>query len=508
MTATSGSAETAAVDFVGVTKRFPGTVALSDVTISLRYGEIISLMGENGAGKSTLLSILDGAQRPDEGHLRRDGVRVDLARPSDAQGLGMAVIHQEPHVAAHLSVAENVLIGRLPSRLGFVSMRGVKAQCARICERLGIDLNPDAIVADLGAAQRQMIEIVKALSMDVRVLALDEPTSSLSSTEAEQLFEVVRRLRDDRVAVLYVSHRMEEVLALSDRYFVLRDGKLVASLDAHSTSEATLIRSMIGRDLNDMFVERTSHAGAEVLRLNGVSTPLVGPIDLTVHSGEIVGIAGLMGSGRSRLVRALGGVDHLTKGAVVVRGQPVRLRGVNDSIAAGISICPEDRKGLALFLDRSIADNIVTGLGIRGHFRIFPRRREEKATVDSYVKRLDLRPPDPQRLVRTLSGGNAQKVVLARWLAHRPDVLVLDEPTRGIDIGAKSEIYALLRELAAAGTAVIVCSSELVELLGLSDRIYVMRESRIVGELDGGSADEESIMRLAVGAVQEEGRAA
>lgn len=500
---------TTAVQFVDVTKRFPGIVALHDVSFAIRYGAVTSLLGENGAGKSTLLSILEGSQRPSEGQLIRDGKRIELLKPADAHRQGMAIIHQEPHLAPHLSVAENILMGRLPaSALGWVSRKKIRARCAAICVRLGIELDPDALVADLGSAQRQMVEIVKALSMNVRVLALDEPTSSLSSTEAEQLFQVIRQLRDDGVALLYVSHRMQEVLELSDDFVVLRDGELVAEMPAEGVTESDLIRSMIGRELDDMFVGKAIAAGEQVLRLEDVQTSSVGPVTMNVAAGEIVGIAGLMGSGRSRLARALGGVDRIESGTMMLHGEPLTVKEIRDSISAGIAVCPEDRKKLALFGERSIAENIVTGLNMEGKRQIFPDRPAEKRVVAEYLARLQVRPADPTRLVRTLSGGNAQKIVLARWLAHQPKVLVLDEPTRGIDVGAKNEIYALLRELAAAGTAIIVCSSELVELLGLSDRIHVMRDGVFAGELSATEATEESIMNLALGTTQNESRAA
>lgn len=500
---------TSAAQFSSVTKRYPGIVALRNVSFAVEYGSVTALLGENGAGKSTLLSILEGSQRPDEGHLLRDGARVDLARPADAHRLGMAVIHQEPHLAPHLTVAENILMGRLPATpLGFISPKHTRARCAHICERFGIDLDPDQRVADLGSAQRQMVEIVKALSMEVRVLALDEPTSSLSATEAEQLFQVIHRLRADGVALLYVSHRMEEVLTLSDQFVVLRDGELVTQLPAGNVTESDLVRLMIGREIDEMFVAKRSSIGQLALALSEARTATLGPLSLEVAAGEIIGIAGLMGSGRSRLARAIGGVDRVESGSVRIRGREVTWESVGDSIAAGIAVCPEDRKKLALFGERSISENIVTGLYPHGKFRMFPDRSEERRIVAEYLTRLQVRPADPARLVRTLSGGNAQKIVLARWLAHQPKVLVLDEPTRGIDVGAKSEIYLLLRELAATGTAVIVCSSELVELLGLSDRIYVMRDGVIAGHLHSAQATEESVMKLALGSARAEGRAA
>lgn len=486
------------LEIARITKNFPGVTALRDVSFDVRPGHVTALMGENGAGKSTLLSILGGEQRPSIGHIQVDGMELELDSPAAASEAGIHIVHQEPHLVMGLSVAENILLGRMPQRGGFVRRRDVEATCRDAIDGLGISLDPAAIVGTLGSAQRQMVEIVKGLVHNARVLALDEPTASLAAAEVEQLFTVIKRLRSSGVGIIYVSHRMDEVLAIADSFVVLRDGELAGIRQRHEVDEASLIELMIGRTLSDMFPSGTHERGELVLRLIDAETSAVGPIDIAAFKGEVIGLAGLVGAGRSRLVRMLSGADRLTAGRIEMHGQRVAIASPRDAIDVGIAACPEDRKKLALIPERSVADNIVTGVNsvARGILR---RRAAERALVQDYIERLSLRPPDPARLVRTLSGGNAQKVVLARALAHQPNVLVLDEPTRGIDVGAKSEIYGIIRTLADAGVTVIVSSSDLPEVLGLADRIYVMRAGSVAGEIRREDASEDAVMRLAFG---------
>jgi ABC-type sugar transport system ATPase subunit len=481
-----------------ITKEFAGVTALRDVSFAIRPHHVTALMGENGAGKSTLLSILGGEQRPSKGRVLLDDVELRVNSPGDARSAGIQIVHQEPHLVMGLTVAENVLIGRLPHRASFVRRGLIEATCREVIDRMGISLDPRAIVGALGSAQRQMVEIVKGLVNDAKVLALDEPTSSLASAEAEQLFNVIETLRREGVAVIYVSHRMDEVLRLADSFVVLRDGQVAGVRERSNVDESSLIELMIGRTLSDMFPTPNHRSGEVVLRLRQAATKAVGPIDLETRRGEVVGLAGLVGAGRSRVVRMLCGADPLLDGCIEVGGRRLRFGSPQDAIAAGIATCPEDRKKLALIPDRSVSDNIVMGVHSveRGILR---RHSAEREIVDLYIRRLSLRPPDPRRLVRTLSGGNAQKVVLARALAHQPQVLILDEPTRGIDVGAKSEIYAIIRALAESGVSVIVSSSDLAEVLGLSDRIYVLRAGVVVGELSRSQATQDLVTRLAFG---------
>ncbi|AMM31650.1 Arabinose import ATP-binding protein AraG [Sinomonas atrocyanea] len=489
-----------AIEFQGVTKVFPGVLALDDVSFTVQGGELVSLMGENGAGKSTLLSILGGEQPPDAGSVLLDGTPVDLSSPITAQRAGIRVIHQEPRFAPGLTVEENILLGHLPNRFGFIHRGDVRQTAAEVCRRLEISLPLDAKAGSIGVAQAQMLEIVKALVFDVKVLALDEPTSSLALTEVEQLFRVLNQLRAEGVTILYVSHRMEEVFALSDGFVVLRDGKLVGTREAAKATEDEIITMMIGRDLENVFPALNPRHGRTALRVENLATAAVGPVSFEVRYGEIVGVAGLVGSGRSRLVRALSGVDRAVSGRMLLDGAAAELRSERDALEKGIAVCPQDRKGLALIPQRSVAENMVLGTPPRRSLFIHPA--SEDAAVSDYMNKLAVRPPDPRRKVSTLSGGNQQKVVLARSLLRKPRVLILDEPTRGVDVGAKSEIYAVINDLAAQGTAVVVLSSDLIEVLGLSHRVLVMRQGSVAGELPGTAATEESVMKLAVGTTE------
>ncbi|MPZ95868.1 MAG: ATP-binding cassette domain-containing protein [Propionibacteriales bacterium] len=497
---------TPALEFHAVSKSFPGVQALDSVSFDVRPGEVHALLGENGAGKSTLLRVLAGDYQPDSGYLSLAGEHAGIASPREAHRLGVQVIYQEPNLAPSLSVAENIFMGHLPVKARRVDWPGLHRATARRADKLGLTVDPTRRVWSLGVAQRQVVEILKALESDVRILALDEPTASLSATEVGMLFALIRRLREDGVAVIYVSHRMEEIRAISDRVTVLRDGRTVDTLTTSAVADARLIMMMIGRTLMTANAPQPGRSGNVALTVRELVTDEVGPVSLQVKAGEIVGLAGLVGSGRSRVTKALSGTSKARSGTIEVSGAAVRIRGPADSIRAGIAICPQDRKALALVPDRSIAENIALGgRAVPPRAHVLSRRREA-AVVREYLTRLDIRPADPSRLVRTLSGGNQQKVVLARWLAQSPAILVLDEPTRGVDVGAKSELYALLRDLAAAGVGLLVASSDLVELLGLCDRMYVMRDGEISGEVARADATEESLLRLAMKAPAPAGR--
>ena len=487
-----------AIEFRGITKDFPGVRALEDVSFAVRGGEIHALMGENGAGKSTLLRILGGDHIPDAGETLVGGDVVHMATPHDALALGIRVIYQEPNLVPGVTVAENLFVGRLPRRGLRMDRRRLNAMAEKEIERLGATFGPDDLLGDLSTAQRQMVEIGKALAADARILALDEPSSSLSSREVEHLFSVLRRLRDDGVAIIYVSHRLAEVLVLSDRITVLRDGRHVGTVETPTTSERALIRMMVGRDVGAMFRRSDREPGAPLLEVRQLSTERIHDVSFTVRAAEVVGIAGLMGSGRSAVARAIYGLDRVTSGSVLLDGHEVSVRAPRDAIRARIALCPEDRKRDALVLQRSVAENIaLTSQDRLARMSVIDRRREAEL-VDGYVQDLRIKTPDRDVLAVSLSGGNQQKVVLARALAMRPRILILDEPTRGIDIGAKSEIYALIEQLAGEGMAIVLISSELVEVLGLADRIIVMRDGRKTGEVAGSTATEEEILTLAM----------
>jgi L-arabinose transport system ATP-binding protein len=492
----------ALLELRGVSKAFPGVQALDRVDLELRAGEVLALVGENGAGKSTMLRILEGDYQPDEGDIHLHGEWRSLSSPREARSLGVRVVSQEPEIVPDVSVAENIFVGELPRRVGrFVDGRRLQRETRDLLVRYGFqhDLDPGAQGRSLSAPQLQLVEILRALRPGASVIAFDEPTSSLTAEEAERLFGIVRRLRAEGVAVVYVSHRLREVFDLADRIAVLRDGKLVGVRSASETSEPELVRLMVGRPISQLFERGHAESRGDesaVLRVDGLCDSLLRDVSLEIHRGEIVGLAGLIGAGRTELAKALFGERRVDSGRVLVGGEEVRIRSPRDAIRAGLAFAPEDRKAEALVLVRSVREN--TSLAILDRVRRFRfvRSRQELAIVSELVKRLRVKSPSLAQEVGKLSGGNQQKVVLARWLARQPRVLILDEPTRGIDVGAKAEVYALIRSLAADGVAVLFISSELPEILGISDRILVMREGRITGELPAEGATEEQVLRL------------
>ncbi len=484
----------------GVGKRFASVQALADVSLDFPGGTVTALLGENGAGKSTLVRIINGEHLPDTGRVLLHGRPLSLHSPADARRAGIRVIPQEPEIVPYVSVAENVYIGALFRRARVFDRRTLRRRVTQDLSRLGFEhvLDPDALGRDLTPAQRQLVEILRALTTPASVMAFDEPTSSISEHEVEALFQLIRRLRAQGLAIIYVSHRLAEIFRIADRVAVLRDGALVGVVASGETNEAQVVRMMVGRDLSAMFARAHVATDRVVLSVSHLSTPDVTDVSLTVRAGEVVALAGLVGAGRSELCRALAGDLPIRSGMVAVDGKPVRLKEPWDAIGAGIAYAPEERKAQALLLSRSVRDNIVvTVLERLRRFR-FVRPAAERALASEYVARLRIRTPSVEHEVRKLSGGNQQKVVLARWLARNPRVLILDEPTRGIDVGAKAEIYQIIADLARAGMAILVVSSELPEVLGLADRVVVMKGGRVVGELSREDASEESILALAM----------
>jgi L-arabinose transport system ATP-binding protein len=484
----------------GITKTFPGVRALDDVDMSFARGRVTALMGENGAGKSTLLKIFNGDYAPDAGGISLDGKQVWFSSPADARRAGLRVISQEPEIAPYVTVAENIYMGRLPARFGLVSQKVMKANAAKDLERLGFSglLNPGQIAITLSPAQRQLLEIVRALIDDPRVICFDEPTSSLSEHEIDALFACIRRLRADGRAIIYVSHRLREVFQIADSVQVLRDGKLVGSREVAGLGEQDVIQLMVGRDLRNMH-QRTPHAPGEVrLKLANVTTDDVRDVSLEVRAREIVAIAGLVGAGRSELALAIAGDRPVRSGTIWVDGKTLVSRTPEDAIGRGVGLAPEDRKGDGLVMIRSVRDNVALAT-LRKITRLgFVSDRLERNLARTFVDRLNIRTPSLEQRVENLSGGNQQKVVLARWLAGDSRVLILDEPTRGVDVGAKAEIYRVIDGLAAQGVAVLVISSELPEVLGLADRIVVMQNGHITGELARAEATEEKVLALAM----------
>jgi len=490
-----------ALELRSITKSFPSVRALSDVSLEVRAGEVLALVGENGAGKSTLLRILSGDHRPDSGALYHAGQLLAFSSPRDAQRAGVRVIYQEPEIAPGISVTENIYLGELPRRLGrFVDRGALKRQTRALLADFGLEnaLDPLALAETLGPAQRQLVEILKALKSGARVLALDEPTSSLTDEEVNSLFAAVRRLRGQGIAIIYVSHRIREILELADRVAVLRDGCLVAIRPSGGVSQEDIMRLMVGRAPNAIF-DHQPHVRAEVaLRVENLSTSWLRDVSFAVRRGEVVGLAGLIGAGRTEVAKTLFGCRTIQGGRIVVDGRAFAPRGPRAALRAGICYLSEDRKGEGLVLTQSVRENVSLGILARLTRLRFIRRRAERDLVSRLTTSLSVKTPSIDHGVNTLSGGNQQKVALARWLAHEPRVLILDEPTRGIDVGAKAEIYRLIERLARDGMAIIFISSELPEVIGVSDRILTMRGGRITGELAAAQASEEAILGLAM----------
>jgi L-arabinose transport system ATP-binding protein len=487
--------------FDEITKTFPGVRALQGVRFGCREGSVHALMGENGAGKSTLLKVLSGVYRPDGGQLRLGGQAVSFANTADALAAGVAVIYQELHLVPELSVAENIYLGHLPAAGGWVSRGQLRQDAARWLAQLGEDIDPRAKLGSLSLGQRQMVEIAKAMARDAKVIAFDEPTSSLSSRETERLFAVIDQLKQQGRVVLYVSHRMDEIYATCDAATVLRDGQHVATFDElASVPREELVRRMVGRSIADIWGYTPRQHGKVALDVRGVTGPgLTAPASFNVHAGEIVGFFGLIGAGRSELMKLVYGATRATGGTVSLFGRPLAIRSPTDALAEGIALATEDRKKEGIIPQASVNENL--NLTVRRKFarlRTFIDFGRERQHAQDYVQRLAVKTPSLKQPIRLLSGGNQQKVLLARWLSESPKVLLVDEPTRGIDVGAKSEIYGILYKLAEQGVAVVVVSSELPEVMGVCDRVLVMRQGQIVADVNRGEATQDRLLEWAL----------
>ncbi|MGF6775240.1 sugar ABC transporter ATP-binding protein [Paraburkholderia sp. GAS334] len=485
-----------------LSKSFPGVRALHEVQFELMAGEVHALMGENGAGKSTLMKILAGVYTRDSGEILYDGQPVEFLSPREAQAMGVGIIHQELQLMNHLSVAQNIFIGREPrGRLGlFLDEDRLNAQARDILARMHVRLDPRAMVGALTVASQQMVEIAKALSFDSRVLIMDEPTSALNDAEIAELFRIIRQLKERGVGIIYISHKMDELEQISDRVTVLRDGEYVATVAARDTSVEAIIGMMVGRTLTDVApFQSTTDKGEVALEVKHLTAgPLVRDVSFALRKGEILGFAGLMGAGRTEVARAVFGADPIESGEILVKGVKAAIRKPSDAVARGIGYLSEDRKRFGLATGMDVESNIVmSNLRKFLSLNFFLRRAQIRKTASHFIELLDIRTPSTTQQVRLLSGGNQQKLVIAKWLERDCDVLFFDEPTRGIDVGAKSEIYKLLRSLAGQGKAIIMISSELPEILRMSDRIVVMCEGRITGELSAREATQERIMQLA-----------
>lgn len=485
-----------------ITKRFPGVLALNDVQFSLRRGEVHALLGENGAGKSTLMKILSGVYQPDEGEIIFEDKPVSFSDPLSAQNVGITIIHQEFNLFPELTVEENIFIGRefCKKNRWRLDEKQQRQATIEILQKLNLAIKPDTLVADLTVAQQQMVEIAKAISVNARILIMDEPTAALTETEIESLFRVTRLLKEQGTGIVYISHRLEELALIADRATVMRDGQYISTVDYECVKISDLIAMMVGRDLGNIYPRREAlQQRIPVLEVNGLTRKgVLNDINFTLYRGEILGFAGLMGAGRTELARVIFGADSIDSGTLKLNGKETVIKDISDAIQQGISYLTEDRKKEGLALNLSVERNIMLGNypEYSDRFGNVDSRRCQQ-TSEEQVKALRIKTPNLEQAALNLSGGNQQKIIIARWVCKDTDILIFDEPTRGIDVGAKLEIYELMNRLVAKGKSIIMISSELPEVLGMCDRILVMRSGRITGELSAKEATQEKIMQYA-----------
>ena len=483
----------------GITKQFPGVLALNQVSLEVYPGEVLALVGENGAGKSTLMKILSGVYKKDAGEILIDGAPVEITGPLHSRNLGINIIYQELNVLNNMNIAENIFVGREKKKNGFVDKKLQHDEARKLLSRVGLDMDTHTKTGKLSTAQKQMVEVAKALSYNARMIIMDEPTSSLTDKETDMLLNIIRALRESGVAIVFISHRMNEIFEIADRIAVMRDGQMVQCVDAASATEQSIIAAMVGRDVNNLFAKEPAPIGDIALEVKNLSTKdFLKDISFNVRSGEIVGFAGLVGAGRSEVMRAVFGIDPRQSGEIFVKGKPVDIRTTVDALRAGLGFVPEDRKEQGLILKMSVLHNTSIAALKSVADGWFLNRGKERSLASEYVQKLRVKTPSNEQKVMNLSGGNQQKVVIAKWMATHPAVLILDAPTRGIDVGAKKENHLLMSELVRKGVAIIMISSELPEILGMSDRIYVMHDGRIKGEIARSDATQESIMKMAI----------
>lgn len=495
------------LDMKNISKTFGNVQALKGVSLDLYAGEVLALMGENGAGKSTLMNILSGSLQPTEGEIYLNGEKVVVPDPITAKKLGIAKIHQELQIVPELSVAENIFLGRWKTSAGpAVDFKAMKDEAKVYLDMLDVHVDPSKKLKDLRIGEQQLVEIAKAISLNSKIIVMDEPTSAISEKEAEKLFTIIRRLRGEGKGIIYITHRMEEIFKIADRLTVMRDGQYIGTVKAAETSKDEIIRMMVGRDMSEQYPKDPTEKGEVALEVKNLTyTPPMGSfrrslknISLKVRHGEVLGIAGLAGAGRSEFFECLAGVHHGdTRGEIIIEGRPVTIKTPADAIRAGISFATEDRKGSGLVLQRSIGENMSLPLLKKFSSMFFMKHQEEKKVWQEQMEALRVKAPSYKTLASSLSGGNQQKVVLARWLMTHPKILLLDEPTRGIDVGAKAEIYQLINNLAKQGMAIIVVSSELPEVIGISDRIVTFCEGELTGKFMQEDATQEKLLQSA-----------
>ncbi|MFZ5753135.1 MAG: sugar ABC transporter ATP-binding protein [Bacillota bacterium] len=486
----------------GIAKSFPGVKALDDVELELQEGEVLALLGENGAGKSSLMKILSGVYQADQGMIKISDQEVKITSPKDAQYLGIATIHQELNLIPQLSVAENIFLGReFTNKFGTIDWRKMAEEAGKILAELDLNISAQALVGDLGIAEQQMVEIAKALSLKARIIIMDEPTATLTEKETNRLFKAIKRLRSEGKSIIYISHRLEEVFMFCDRLMVLRDGRYIDSRDVDKTDIEEVIQMMVGRNLEEKYPKIQGVPQGETLAVKGLSIEKkLYDINFSLRAGEVLGVAGLVGSGRTELAKAIFGFLPITQGKILLEGKEVQINNPRTAIGKGIAYVPENRKEEGLILGLSVRENItLASLNALSYFWGSIKKKEEVNKVDDYISRFNIKTPHREQPIKNLSGGNQQKVVLAKWMLTKPKVLILDEPTRGIDVGAKVEIYQLINQLKQWGVAIMVISSELPEVLGVSDRIMVMSQGRVSGFFDSKEASQEKIMVKALG---------
>lgn len=489
------------LEMKNISKSFGATKALQGIDFKLEHGEIHALLGENGAGKSTLIKVLGGIHQPDTGSIEIEGKPVKISSVQDAQEAGIGIIHQEIVLVPYLTVTENIFLGReIKTRFGTKNMKLMNEKAKKMTENLGLYIDVTTPVGELSIAQQQMVEIVKAISFNIRILVMDEPTSSLSDEEVEKLFVTMRKLVEQDVSIIYISHRMEELYAVTDRITVMRDGTYVGTVDTDKTNTDELVSMMVGRSLTNYYTRTYNDMKEEVLRVEGLTRKKVfQDVSFTVHSGEILGFSGLVGAGRSEIMQAIFGNDPYDSGTIYLNGEPVRFKNSQEAIKKGIAMVPEDRKKQGLTLINSVGFNITLASLDSVRNGIFLSEHKRNDVISHYMKDLNIKAASKDIAVSSLSGGNQQKVVLAKWLATGPKLLILDEPTRGVDVGAKAEIYSIINDLAAQGMAIILISSELPEIINMCDNVCVVRSGRIVGRLNWKELDQEEIMHYATG---------
>lgn len=491
----------ATLEFRNICKLFPGVRALENVSFTARSGQVVALLGENGAGKSTLLKVLNGDYIAEEGKYLLDNEEQKFRSPLDAIDAGISIIYQERQIVPYLTVAENIFMEAIPSnKFGMIDRRKLNADAQKIIDEFELPIDASSPVHTLSVAHQQMVEIMKAYRRHPKVIAFDEPTASLSDAEIDVLFRIIRKLKDEDLIILYVSHRMKEIFKITDEVVVLKDGRFVKQLETKSTDENELIKLMVGRDLGDIFstLSRNTQLGDVVLEVEHLKNPWVHDVSFSLRSGEILGFAGLVGAGRTETMRAIYGADEWSEGTVRLSGQNVHFRSPKEAIEGGVGLATEDRKDQGIFPVRAVMDNITVAALEKVSHGVWINPESEHTAAKDYINDLSIKTPDENKKIGELSGGNQQKVILARWLLADPKVLILDEPTKGIDVGAKAEIYQMACDLAKKGIGIILISSELPEVLGLSDRVLVMRNGKITGEVDPQNASEEDILRYAM----------